>query len=135
MRRRARSGEPFETHHHLPLSVNGCFLPTQIYATVALGGRGRHLAHVSSKATMMRLQGLEAWLRAIGSVLNETHKSAIRVYKSPHPPAPWLVLWSMKPRLALTPLRDSSFSADGVKGVEIIEPQTTAKPAREGVKL
>ena len=93
------------------------------------------LAHVSSKATMMRLQGLEVWLRAIGSVPNETHKSAIRVYKGPHPSAPWLVLWSMEPRLDLTPFRNSSFSADVVKGVEIIEPQTTAKPAREGVKF
>lgn len=78
---------------------------------------------------------MEAWLRAIGSVLNEAYKSAIRVYKGPHPPAPWLVFWSMEPRLALAPLRNSSFSAYGVKGVEIIEPQTTAEPARERVKL
>lgn len=32
---------------------------------------------------MMRLRGLETWLWAIGSVLNETHKSAIGVYKGP----------------------------------------------------
>ena len=41
----------------------------------------------------------------------------------------------MEPRLPLALLGNPSFSADCVKGVEIIEPQTTAEPARERVKL
>ena len=67
--------------------------------------------------------------------MNHPHESAIRIDECPHPQAPWLILGRMKSRLAFTPLGNPCLLTNGIEGVKIIEPQATAKPARERIKL
>jgi hypothetical protein len=78
---------------------------------------------------LFRFRGIETGIFLfLRLVLNESHESAIRVYQSSDAAAPRFDLRRMQTRLSLASFWQPCGFTDGIKGVEIVQPQTATEP-------
>jgi hypothetical protein len=98
-------------------------------------GIGAGATKVSRPLQAFSLRGIETGIFLfLRLVLNESHESAIRVYQSSDAAAPRFDLRRVQTRLSLASFWQPCGFTDGIKGVEIVEPQTATEPTGQRIQ-